>query len=160
MAHPPIPEDALRVAPVDGRKTLALQAAELRREVRVRVGRWFDRLLARAGVPSTIPIADRERGTVSWFGVEYELRSARGGTSATEPSFIVSKLPSRSEIGRVSLRARALRFSFTSSKRVDQRALRQVAAAWFDGAEVIAASSTSNEVQETPSAGAANTLSA
>jgi hypothetical protein len=113
--------------------------ARARRRLRIRARLWVDRLLARLGMPSALPIADREHGAVVWFGVTYELRSSQGdvpgGVTPLTPA-IVYKLPSHQEIGRIVAEHDCLRLAFTSTKNADQRALRRVATAWFDGARI------------------------
>lgn len=49
---------------------------------------------------------------------------------------IVYKLPSHEEIGRIVAASDCLHLSFTSAKNADKRAMRQVAAAWFEGARI------------------------
>ena len=91
-------------------------------------------------MPSAIPVADRERGAVIWFGVTYQLRSSQGdvpgGVTPVTPA-IVYKLPSHEEIGRIMAASDCLRLSFTSTKNVDRRAMRHVASAWFDGKRIL-----------------------
>jgi hypothetical protein len=133
-------EDTMRLDLRKAATQVALRrVARARRHMRLRARLWFDRLLSRLGMPSAIPVADREHGAVVWFGVTYQLRSSQGdvpgGVTPVSPA-IVYKLPSHQEIGRIMAAAGCLSLSFTSAKNVDQRALRHVAAAWFDGARI------------------------
>jgi hypothetical protein len=115
------------------------RVARARRHLRLRARLWLNRWLARMGMPSTVPVADRERGAVVWFGVTYQLRSSQGdvpgGVTPVTPA-IVYKLPSHEEIGRIVAASDCLHLSFTSAKNADKRAMRQVAAAWFEGARI------------------------
>jgi hypothetical protein len=109
-----------------------------RRQLRLRARLLLDRILARLGMPSAIPVADREHGAVIWFGVTYRLISSQGDVPGATPvtPAIVYRLPSHHEIGRIVADADCLKLSFTSTKKVDQRALRHVAEAWFEGARI------------------------
>jgi hypothetical protein len=119
---------------------LARRATRARRHLRIHVRRWFDKLLAHWGVPSAVPVVDREKGAVVWFGVEYQLRSSQGdipgGVTPVAPVIVYKRL-SHEEIGRIVAEAGSIRLAFGSSSGVDKRALRIVAECWFDGATFV-----------------------
>jgi hypothetical protein len=110
-----------------------------RRHLHVHAGLWLNRVLARLGMPSAIPVADREHGAVVWFGVTYRLLTSQGdvpGSVTPVSPALVYKLPSHQEIGRIIAAHDGLRLAFTSSQTIDRRALRRVAETWFDGARI------------------------
>jgi hypothetical protein len=90
-----------------------------------------------ARLPSILAVPDRSLGTVLWFGVQYDLRSEDGKLPGAEPATLtVYKTPSQTEIGRMVPDGDRVHLTFTSKRRVDRRALRRVAQAWFESDSV------------------------
>lgn len=112
-------------------RTLRL-TIELARKARHGVETLMVPLVNCLHVPSAIAVADRDAGTVFWFGEAYALRSP-DGIAARGPTLplLVVKVPCGTTIGRISGDDFGVHLTYLSQRSVDRRSLQKVASAWL-----------------------------